>query len=87
MEAYQGLKNGVRRTIAPYGLMDSYTTRFIAFAGATAGILWLAKPSNFFDAAGNPYPNSAIAGPNQASRDIDWVAASLLVGLFSITII
>lgn len=86
MDLYQATKVGIRNRIAPYGLMDSYASRFLAFSAATAAALWIIKPKTFFDAQGNPYPNKAISDEG-ASREIDWIAASGLVGLFFITVI
>lgn len=71
--------------------MGSPVGRFVGFSGITAGILYLSKPSIFFDEAGNARPWSVLslgrAKNGVPPTIVPFWAASLFVGFLAATFI
>jgi hypothetical protein len=65
-------------------LLDNRPKRAFVFAGSTAVLLNIFKPSSLFDKKGNPYPSRLW---DKDGVYVDYLTLSAFVGFFSIIFI
>jgi len=76
--------NYVERPLDAVGLLQSPLRRFTAVTLGTAGILYIIKPRSLYSQDGTPYPIALMNPKENKSVPVNWIFASLFMGVLSV---